>query len=169
MSPRLRPGRDEAGGEIPRLARWLLAAATPAEERPYLLDDLAEEFDALERAHGRPRALVWCVSQVVRSFAPLVTTRLRSRVRAAVVDRAAAAHPLPPGDPMFTQLRDDLRYSLRVAARRPWLSVVVATVALGVGSTTAVFSVVDALLLRPLGFPQSERLVRLTSPMPRHP
>jgi putative ABC transport system permease protein len=67
---------------------------------------------------------------------------------------------------VLTQLRDDLRYSLRVAARRPWLSLtIITTMVLGVGATTAVFSVIDALLLRPLSFPAPERLVRLASPL----
>jgi putative ABC transport system permease protein len=71
---------------------------------------------------------------------------------------------------MFTQLRDDLRYSLRVAVRRPWLSLtIVATMMLGVGTTTAVFSIIDALLLRPLSFPASEQLIRLSSPVPDAP
>ena len=50
---------------------------------------------------------------------------------------------------MLTQLRDDLRYSIRVAACRPWLSLtVITTMVLGIGATTAVFSIIDALLLR---------------------
>jgi putative ABC transport system permease protein len=65
---------------------------------------------------------------------------------------------------MLTQLRDDLRYSLRFAVRRPWLSLtIVATMVLGIGTTTAVFSMIDAVLLRPLAFPASEQLVRLSS------
>src|SRR5215217_2670029 len=53
-------------------------------------------------------------------------------------DRALRARRLahrhaPQGDPMLTQLQDDLRFSLRVALRRPWLSLtVIATMALGV-------------------------------------
>jgi putative ABC transport system permease protein len=65
---------------------------------------------------------------------------------------------------MFTQLRDDLRYSMRIAVRRPWLSLtIVATMVLGIGATTAVFSMIDAVLLRPLAFPKPEQLVRLSS------
>src|SRR4030095_9087890 len=105
---------------------------------------------------------VWLLSQTLRSLGPLAATRLRAR-------RAAFAHT-SSGDPMFIQLRDDLRYSLRVAARRPWLSLtIIATMVLGVGATTAVFSIVDALLLRPLSFPAPEQLVRLTSPVPDAP
>jgi putative ABC transport system permease protein len=71
---------------------------------------------------------------------------------------------------MPTQLRDDLRFALRVSFKRPMLSlVVIATIALGVGATTAVFSIVNALLLRPLAFPHAEQLVQLSSPISEAP
>ncbi|HWC15956.1 MAG TPA: hypothetical protein VG498_03050 [Terriglobales bacterium] len=56
----------------------------------------------------------------------------------------------------------DIRYGLRQLAKYPAFSAVaILTLALGVGANTAVFSVVRALLIRPLPFPESERLVRL--------
>ena len=147
---------------LPALVRALLELVTPPAELPYLLDDLSEEFETRSRTTTHPRATVWLYSQTIRSLGPLALARLRAR-RA---DRAT----LTSGDPMLTQLRDDLRYALRVAARRPWLSLtIIATMILGVGTTTAVFSIVDALLLRPLSFPASEQLVRLTSPVPDAP
>ncbi|MBW8862080.1 MAG: hypothetical protein JF601_06880, partial [Acidobacteria bacterium] len=147
---------------LPAVIRALLELVTPPAELPYLLDDLSEEFNARSRTTTHPRATLWLYSQTIRSLGPLAMARLRAR-RA---ERAA----LTSGDPMLTQLRDDLRYSLRVAARRPWLSLtIIATMVLGVGATTAVFSIVDALLLRPLSFPAPEQLVRLTSPVPDAP
>jgi len=147
---------------LPVAIRALLELVTPPTELPYLLDDLSEEFDARARTTTHPRATLWLYSQAIRSLGPLAMTRLRAR-------RAERA-TLTSGDPMLTQLRDDLRYSLRVAARRPWLSLtIIATMVLGVGTTTAVFSIVDALLLRPLSFPGPEQLVRLTSPVPDAP
>jgi hypothetical protein len=54
----------------------------------------------------------------------------------------------------------DFRYALRTIRQAPGFSVVVTlTIALGVGATTAMFSVVDAVLLRPLPRGESGRLV----------
>jgi putative ABC transport system permease protein len=53
----------------------------------------------------------------------------------------------------------DLRYALRNLLRQPaFAAVVVITLALGIGTSTAIFSVVNAVLLRPLPFPNSDRL-----------
>src|SRR5262245_61228718 len=56
----------------------------------------------------------------------------------------------------------DVRYALRTIRQAPGFSVVVTlTIALGVGATTAIFSVVDAVLLRPLPYPAQASLVKL--------
>jgi putative ABC transport system permease protein len=64
--------------------------------------------------------------------------------------------------PLLDGLSTRLRYGLRALRARPSLSLaVIATLALGVGANTAVFSVIDAVLLRPLPYPDSDRLLVL--------
>jgi predicted permease len=56
----------------------------------------------------------------------------------------------------------DLRHAVRQLARMPaFAGTVIVTLSLGIGSTTAIFSVVEAVLLRPLPYPESDRVVRI--------
>src|SRR5918995_4374537 len=67
-------------------------------------------------------------------------------------------------------LRQDLRYTLRTLRRTPAFALTAVTVvALGIGATTAAFSLADFVLIRPLPFPEADRLVRLSEQRPGFP
>jgi putative ABC transport system permease protein len=62
----------------------------------------------------------------------------------------------------------DIRYAIRTLLKRPgFLVVAISTLALGIGATTAMFTVVNSVLLRPLQFPEPERIVLLEGINPR--
>jgi putative ABC transport system permease protein len=64
----------------------------------------------------------------------------------------------------------DLRYGLRLMARRPgFAAVAVATLALGIGTTTAIFAVTDRVLLRPVAYADPDRLAVIWETPPNHP
>ena len=63
----------------------------------------------------------------------------------------------------------DLRYALRGLLRRPAFTLAaVLTLALGIGATTAIFSVVYSVLIKPLPYPNADELVRIRHPPNRH-
>lgn len=135
--------------DAPRLARWLLRRVAPPDEREFLLGDLDEEFGALASAEGRRRAARWYWREALASSGPLLVRRLRSGARRDEPGRTSRG------------ALDDTRFALRLARRNPVPSLtIVATIALGIAGTSAVFGVVEGVLLRPLPIEAPEQVVR---------
>lgn len=69
--------------------------------------------------------------------------------------------------PLIDEIRQDSRYAVRMLRRNPlFVAVAVLTLALGVGANTAMFTVVNAVLIRSLPYPDADRLVQLTEIAP---
>src|SRR6185295_17957648 len=65
---------------------------------------------------------------------------------------------------LFEEFRHDLRYGTRLLAKNPGVSLIaIVTLALGIGANTAIFSVVNAFILRPLPYGDPDRLVMVDS------
>ena len=81
----------------------------------------------------------------------------------APLQQAQVPAAIAPGDPGGFGLRgiwQDLRYAMRMLRRQPAFSfTVIVTLALGIGATTAMFSVVNGVVIRPLPYPESDNLV----------
>ena len=67
----------------------------------------------------------------------------------------------------FDNLRQDIRLAIRGLLRAPaFAAVTILTLALGIGANTAIFSIVNGVILRPLGYPKPEQLMYLTTQFP---
>jgi putative ABC transport system permease protein len=83
----------------------------------------------------------------------------------APLRQAQTPASIAPGAPSGHVLHDvwqDLRYAMRMVRRQPAFSLtVILTLALGIGATTAMFSVVNGVVIKPLPYPESENMVTI--------
>ena len=141
----------------PRLAELLLACVAPRSERRFVLGDFRDEFEQRAAALGARAARDWYWREALRSVAPLAKQRWR------LTGDPDARSPRERWDALLA----DARYAARLSRRSPLASfAIVATMALGIASTAAVFSATNAVLLRPLPFLSSDRVVQLRTTVP---
>jgi len=94
----------------------------------------------------------------------------RARIELGSLESQKSAIRSSVGLRLWDELHTDVRCSFRMMRRNPGFTfVAVATLALGIGADTAIFSVVNAVLLRPLPYPHAERLVWLSERAPGLP
>lgn len=150
-----------------RLHRWLLRAYPAPFRRLYGADLEADFADLLARTRPQGRRAV--AGLWVRTVVDTLKTGLGERWsrRGYRVGRSRVRIPRRGVADRVADALQDLRVGARSLARSPgYAAAVVATLALGIGANTALFSVAYGTLLRPLPFSDGERLVRLVQEMP---
>jgi putative ABC transport system permease protein len=148
---------------VGRFAFRVLLLLFPRRYRRRYGRDLVNDFWRLIRAARTDRGRMAAVMLWGRALAELVVQGAKERVASLRYTpfQGSSGRGGPRRAPLAS-LAQDVRFALRSFIRNPWFSTVtVVTLGLGIGATTAIFSVVDGVLLRPLPYPESQRLVKV--------
>ena len=145
------------------LALRLIARFVPGDLREPIAGDLAEEYLEMRDRRGAARATLWLWGQAAR-----LAWTFRW-------ERATRGRALPPigeelrsTSSMWDALRQDVGFGIRMLRRQPgFAAVAILALALGIGANTAIFSVVDAVLWRPLPYPAADRVMSIAEQRPR--
>ncbi len=160
---RARQTKPRHGGHAPpRLASWLLVRFLPEEDRQWLLGDLAEEFrDVRLPGEGRGRARRWYWGQALRSLCnyALAAARRSPVVVSPHPNTNGREAPQRNGDGLMSNLIRDIRYGFRTLAQTPtFTSLTILTLALAIGVNTAIFSMVNVLMFKPLPIGETDTI-----------
>jgi putative ABC transport system permease protein len=147
-----------SAGRPPCLAEWLLRRTLPPGARgESILGDLVEDWHGF----GETAAATLTFWRHAVSLAARYFWRR---------DRTYRPHPAATrGGHMFLDnFRNDLRYAIRSYAKAPSFTfIILTTLALGIGASTAIFSMVNGILLRPLPLHDPDRLLYVTEVNPK--
>ncbi len=151
------PRRSRTAALAARLARIVLGLFPPSFRRSFGADLVTAVGDRVDDAavRGGIRA-VWTMCRALLDLtgAAMLEWLLPSHASARSTRRATRSGSL------MDTLAQDLRFGLRSLVRRPaFAAVAILTLALGIGATTGVFSVVEGVLLAPLPYPEPDGLV----------
>lgn len=163
--PRSRPAGHESNS-LPPLARVVLRLLLNKQDYRTVASDLNELYQWRQTRDGAPAARAWLrrqvraypmriVAEAIRRMSP---SKGRGRATAPSDDRSASA---------VENLWRDLKHSVRSLVRSPVLTAtILLTVGLGIGATTAIFSIINAVLIQPLPYPDAGNLVRIYTDAP---
>ena len=152
-----------------RLSAWLYGASLrllPRSFRSAFGADLATDFAALAAASHERRGVASVAWLTTRGVADVAWMALRERIGGDEGNlsgpwRTPRGRRARPGETTMQWLRD-MRQAARALAARPGFTLAaVLTLGLGIGATVAIFAVVDAVLIRPLPYPESDRVVQI--------
>ena len=148
-----------------RFAAVLIGRATPPANREWVIGDTIETFERIEQASGRLAAGTWLLGELGRVLLAAPRHWLAARTMHPRRTRARGAGLMPA-------ILQDFRHGWRLITRSPgFAAVAITTLALGIGANSAMFAVLNAVLLKPLPFSETNRLmlVHLRSPTRENP